>query len=263
MAIKVSQAFERTSAQPIDTSLALTKAEMLAVNDNLMPAYYFTICQDDGKVYLYDKSATPSTATGKFTEFSGGGGGDSAGHIILDNDGTAMAKEPNLQFKGLNVTDNSTDEITEVESVGLNQDSMDDVLNASIPGNQVASNGLVYSTEEQVVGKWVDGKPLYQKTYQLTFPSGAVISNDYDLTNILSMNIDVITEMKGTAVRPGSTVYTMPLGCGYGKYGSGGGVLWVGRRKTSNVDTLYAGSGDSAWLPATLYLTIQYTKTTD
>lgn len=77
MAIKVSQAFERTSAQPIDTSLALTKAEMLAVNDNLMPAYYFTICQDDGKVYLYDKSATPSTATGKFTEFSGGGGGSS------------------------------------------------------------------------------------------------------------------------------------------------------------------------------------------
>lgn len=77
MAIKVSQAFERTSAAPIDSSIALTKAQMLAVNDNLMPAYYFTICQDDGKIYLYDKTATPSATTGKFTEFSGGGGGSS------------------------------------------------------------------------------------------------------------------------------------------------------------------------------------------
>lgn len=76
MAIKVSQAFERTSAAPIDVTIALTKAQMLTVNDNLMPKYYFTICQDDGKIYLYDKTATASGTTGKFKEFSGGGGGD-------------------------------------------------------------------------------------------------------------------------------------------------------------------------------------------
>lgn len=74
MSIKVSQTFERTSAQPIDASLTLTKAQMVATNDNLMPDYYFTICQDDGKIYLYDKSATASPTTGKFTEFSGGSG---------------------------------------------------------------------------------------------------------------------------------------------------------------------------------------------
>lgn len=76
MSIKVSQTFERTSAQPIDASLTLTKAQMVATNDNLMPDYYFTICQDDGKIYLYDKTATPSATTGKFTEFSGGGSSD-------------------------------------------------------------------------------------------------------------------------------------------------------------------------------------------
>ena len=72
MAINVSQAFKRTSANPIDESIALTKAEMLTVNDNLMPAYYFTICQDDGYIYLYDKTATASVTTGKFTKFEGG-----------------------------------------------------------------------------------------------------------------------------------------------------------------------------------------------
>ncbi len=73
MAINVSQSFHRTSANAVDDTLTLTKAEMLAVNDNLMPKYYFTICQDDGKLYLYNKNATPSATTGKFTEFSGGG----------------------------------------------------------------------------------------------------------------------------------------------------------------------------------------------
>lgn len=75
MSINISQAFKRTSANAVDESLTLTKAQMLAVNDNLMPAKYFTVCQDDGYIYLYDKSATPSVTTGKFTKFEGGGGG--------------------------------------------------------------------------------------------------------------------------------------------------------------------------------------------
>lgn len=78
MAINVSQAFKRTSIAPIDETLALTKAQMVSTVDTLMPAYYFTICQDDGKIYLYDKTATPSVTTGKFKEFSGGGGGGSS-----------------------------------------------------------------------------------------------------------------------------------------------------------------------------------------
>jgi hypothetical protein len=83
MAINVSQAFHRTSANPVDESMALTKAQMLAVNDNLMPAYYFTICQDDGEIYLYDKTATPSSTTGKFTKFEGGGGGGGTGEGVV------------------------------------------------------------------------------------------------------------------------------------------------------------------------------------
>lgn len=72
MAINVSQAFHRTSANPIDESMALTKAQMLTVNDNLMPAYYLTICQDDGAIYLYDKSAEPNGTTGKFHKLEAG-----------------------------------------------------------------------------------------------------------------------------------------------------------------------------------------------
>ena len=74
MAINVSQPFHRTTAKPIDDSMLLTLAEMRAVNDNVMPDHYFTICKDDGSLYLYHKSATPSPGSGKFTKFEGGSG---------------------------------------------------------------------------------------------------------------------------------------------------------------------------------------------
>lgn len=72
MAVNISNEFHRTSTNPIDDSLTLTKAQMAAISDNIMPNKYFTICQDDGYIYLYDKSATASLTTGKFTKFEGG-----------------------------------------------------------------------------------------------------------------------------------------------------------------------------------------------
>lgn len=100
--------------------------------------------------------------------YSGGGGsGTGGGHTIYDTDNTAMAQEAGLQFKGLKVTDDSANAETDVEAFGLNNDSLDDVTSGSIPTGfiQPAFN---YSTNEQIVGKWIDGKPIYQKTYQFT-----------------------------------------------------------------------------------------------
>lgn len=87
MAINVSQAFKRTSANPIDDSLTLSKAQMVAVNDNLQPAKWFTICADDGYIYLYDKTNEADPTTGKFRKFEGGGsGGSSALSDLTDTD---------------------------------------------------------------------------------------------------------------------------------------------------------------------------------
>jgi len=374
MAIKVSQAFQRTSANPVDETMALTKAQMLTVNDNLMPDYYFTICQDDGQIYLYDKTATPSATTGKFAKFEGGGGGgggtsegvvitktllasgwnannqqtltftgyetsmggvigmpinattaqkdayaeavinvvtqsgnqftfecgsiptidlpvtlyaggsgggsgsslpdggttgqvlkkqsnddgdadwedDNTGHTVLDNDGTAMAEEPNLQFKGLNVTDNSVDKVTEVESIGLNQDSIDDILNASIPGNQVASNGLVYSTKEQVVGKWIDGKPIYQKTVDYgALPNATSKAIAHGIANI-----DILVNIFGVAIettlketRPIPSDNTTNVGFGISIDADRTGI------------SIGSGTVDRSGYHG--YVTLQYTKTTD
>lgn len=103
---------------------------------------------------------------------NGGGGSGSSGHTILDTDGNVMQAEDNLQFIGLLVQDDSGNNVTTIEAEGLNQDSLDDIANANISG-AVVGNGLNYTTSEQIVGRWVDGKPIYQRTF---IYSGAVTS---------------------------------------------------------------------------------------
>lgn len=100
MPIPVGQAIRRTSADPIDETLVLSKADMLAINDDLMPPRYFCVCKDDGKLYIYDKTATPSAETGKFTMLQQGGGNGSGSNlpmtqdVLWDWDGTAGSGLP-------------------------------------------------------------------------------------------------------------------------------------------------------------------------
>lgn len=67
MAIQLPSGFIIGSREPIDSRLVLTKSEMLAMSETIMPDVYFAICKDDGKVYVYDKnSSTQSSETGFF-----------------------------------------------------------------------------------------------------------------------------------------------------------------------------------------------------
>lgn len=209
MAINLSQAFHRTSNNPIDDTLALTKAEMLTVNDNLMPNKYFTICQDDGKLYLYAKSNTPDASTGRFRVFEGGGSGTtdyedlenkpSINEVELSGDLSAsdlgLATETDLQKKQdqiqYNIIPTASEDLEgavyqylgattstythghwyECVSDGedpatyswveapnyevMTESDMDDVV-TPLPSTQKGYHK--YSTEEQVVGEWIDGK---------------------------------------------------------------------------------------------------------
>lgn len=86
MGIRISQGFTRTSGDPIDETLTLTLAQMKALDDAGMPDKYFTICQDDGKLYLYNKDNTVDETTGKFRKMeSGGGGTGTDDYLDLDN----------------------------------------------------------------------------------------------------------------------------------------------------------------------------------
>lgn len=66
MAIQISSGFKIGSTEPIDSRLVLTKREMVAMKDTLMPESYISICKDDHRVYSYNKSNKFNTETGKF-----------------------------------------------------------------------------------------------------------------------------------------------------------------------------------------------------
>ena len=59
----------------------------------------------------------------------------------------------------------------------------------------IAKTGNNYSTEERVVGTWIDGKPVYQKTIIGNFETGRVGSSWGNIT--LVPNIDTIVYIVG------------------------------------------------------------------
>jgi hypothetical protein len=103
-----------------------------------------------------------------------------------------------------------------------------------------------YSLEEQRVGTWIDGKPLYQKTIKCTSPS----TTNESVEIYKDETMEHIVNISGT---------------------SGAGEARVPVNYENIVSTWYRGSSHSIIMSVThinytnaeVYLTIQYTKTTD
>ena len=105
-----------------------------------------------------------------------------------------------------------------------------------------------YSTEEQVVGTWIDGKPLYEKTIDL----GYLPDNGTKQVNHNISNLRFVTNINGfaysTTILPLPNIH--PNGIQY--------AVSVGITATTiNIST---GTDRSSFYG---YLTLQYTKTTD
>lgn len=155
----------------------------------------------------------------------GGGGGGGGGHTIVDPTGTDMPQENKLQFTGsVNVSDDNVNGMTVVDIEG---------------GGNYYLNTL-YSTEEKKVGYYVDGKPLYQRTFDLG--SDTNISNSSWQTSVFSISdLEKIIVIHG--VNSSGTAY--PLNA----YHTG-----------DNVNLLACRDGNPANVR---WITAQYTKTTD
>ncbi len=124
----------------------------------------------------------------------------------------------------------------------------------------------VYSAQEQVIGRWIDGRPLYRKTVSqkqtistgaaknlVTLPEGCVIqrwdgyyvdrTSKYPLTCNTTNIVTVPNEMGD-----GLTVMECPLD-------------WVCTYAAGNVLKLKAG--ENVYVSADIVVTVEYTKTAD
>lgn len=155
--ISVADNFSYQGAKPLDARLKYdTLADMKAVVDATMYEGCEAYCVETDKYYKFKSTNTVDADTGKWRERE-----DSAGHTIEDSEGTDLTQRDTLQFgEGFLAEDDSTNEKTVISPDVMQSGDMDDVVT---PLPSVGARYHRYSTEEQVVGEWIDGKPVYER----------------------------------------------------------------------------------------------------
>lgn len=118
----------------------------------------------------------------------------------------------------------------------------------TIDGSRVTPNEN-YSTAEQIIGTWIDGKTLYRKVVSC----GNLTNAGEKITEHNITNIKNIVGIKGIAYAPSGTSITIPF-----VDVSLTNMMGIYANKTSIV--IWNGNDRSNW---TAYITLEYTKTTD
>lgn len=122
-------------------------------------------------------------------------------------------------------------------------------------GSSSSGSSVHYSTTEQVIGTWLNNKPLYQKTYE-NLNIGT--DKNYSLTLSDLQNIEYLRVVpEGSQV---SAIVPFP----YVHYNSNNDISYFIDSITDGVPTLAIRKGSEMSSQSNLqFLTIQYTKTTD
>lgn len=204
-------------------------SESLALGETSSTAYR----GDRGKI-AYDDSQANKAAIGDLTELETTEKSDLVSAINEANSGGYTAGD------GIDITNK------EIKTKNMSSDDMSEVA-SPMPG--VMSRRMKYSLQEQVVGEWIDGKPIYQKTIDFgALPNNTVKTIAHGISNL-------------KRVIHTSTTWTQQ-----GTYS--GSLEVMGGDSTAGVD-LYVDATNISITTSTdssnrsVYITLQYTKTTD
>lgn len=222
----------------------------------------------------YTLVGSDPTVSSNWTEDGSGGG-----HVIKNQTGTDMNQRSNLQFVDMTLSDDAINDITKVENIHVIQSEselddlpdglymLDDDEGTVIDGNEVgydntdsglrsrniqdaidelAQGGYAhhYSTTEQVVGTWIDGKTIYERTYN-NLSISVNYADSWVRTGIIMQEIDSIISTKALD----SSNQNQLISCG--KYADNDEIA------------ISLASMNGAVTRTISVLSLQYTKTTD
>ena len=154
MAIQLPQGLQINAKQAVDIRLVMSKAMMLAQDDNLMPVKYLTICVDDGKLYLYDKNSEPNPETGKFKEILANVNKDVEGlEDQIDAFNDALSKKQDILHagEGIEIVQDSSGDLI-INSL-INASSLAEYIPEALKialENQEADSGLEVDSEGNI-----------------------------------------------------------------------------------------------------------------
>ena len=201
----------------------------------------------------------------KILPYMGGGSSGGGGHTIEDSEGIDLTQRNTLQFgEGFKAEDDDTNEKTVISADVMQSGDMDDVI-TPLPSVAPKKEGIKYSTTEQVIGEWIDSKPLYQIVIPLSSDiSSGKIATVLDATEAL--NIDTL--VGGTGIGYIYDGNSFPMGQmlinGYfeaSTYYSFSSAIKMNSAGTKVIlSTNVTGSG---YKLKNVKVILQYTKTTD
>lgn len=143
--------------------------------------------------------------------------------------------------------------------LGFTEMPSEDMAEIVTPKPSARARYQKYSTEEQVVGEWIDGKPLYQITFSGTTSESSGGIKDIDLS---PYDIKYIASFEG--VMSVSSIQCTPIPMNVfsetDKYNDKGSDIWANINGYSN-PMLRIRTNRGSSFPFTI--TIRYTKTTD
>jgi len=127
-----------------------------------------------------------------------------------------------------------------------NVTSMDNIIT---PLPSIRPRQFKYSTDEQVVGEWIDGKPVYQKTF-----TGTAIFSNYSYSfSVSSLQLDNIIKMDFICKNTNNNfIPTCPQI-----------YIWYDSTNNNLVISLMQTPEAELYVNTNYRITLQYTKTTD
>lgn len=228
------------SVVPLNSNTDLIERYLGRTQDMIAPMYDDTATYEVGDIVTYESNlykcitaiSTAETfdptkweATTAVEEGSGGGGGSS---VIPNPTGTPTDTLSTVSIDGT---------IYGIEGSG---------------GGSISGEGVeIYSEDEYIVGKWVDGKKLYQKSFSIaSFPSGTIT------IDVSSLNIEnfVYAEGEANLIQNGIVVETIIIPA----YTSSSYHNAI-RYQNGNVQILHGGLNEYT----SGHITIRYTKTVE
>ena len=194
-----------------------------------------------------------------------------SGHTILDDEGTSLTQRDDLQFKGAYSEDDSTNDKTVVnvartmtlaEFEQLTDDEKAGFINVKdeTSGSDDKFQPVIYSEEEREIGVWIDGKPLYQKTVVIAGTS--LTAGGTNRINHGISNVDYIQLVNGTyTFGDGGDKLPLPFADNYKPVTESAVVIEAINSGNIRIGVGSNYSGNVS--PNTVWVTVQYTKTTD
>ena len=236
--VTVDDALSTTSENPVQNKVITTELNKAFKTDDTT----FTDLADGDYVPVYDSSAS----TKKRTLWS------NIKSVLKTYFDTLYAFTAGT---GIKITN---------KAISTDNMASEDMSEIVTPLPSVSVKRMKYSTEEQVVGEWIDGKPIYQKTIQSTLL--ATTAAGTETVTYINMNtpIDMYINLTGAVINDATgAVLILPA---TRKNQTSNNMEYIRTSCTNNSSsTPNVAQIRNAWYTSDMrtIITVQYTKTTD